>query len=132
MIAEETVGGESVRDHRKLDAFRLADELALAIYTATREFPQEERYSLAIQMRRAAVSVASNIVEGAARDTQAEYARFLNIAFSSSKELGYQISLAARLKYLDPAAAEILTSQCDETSRVLYGLYRAHHPKNPQ
>ena len=76
-----------MRDHKQLRAFELADEVALLIYQLTRKFPKEEVYGLTSQMRRAAVSVPSNIVEGCARESQAEYARFLGIAFGSLRKL---------------------------------------------
>ena len=78
-----------MRDHTKLRAFELANEVALLIHRATREFPEEEIYGLTSQMRRPAVSVPSNIVEGCARESQAEYLRFLEIAFGSLRELHY-------------------------------------------
>ena len=62
-----------MRDHRKLRAFELADEVAVLVYQLTARFPKEEQYGLTSQMRRAAVSVLSNIVEGCARDSQADY-----------------------------------------------------------
>ncbi len=62
-----------MRDHTKLRAFELADEVAVLVYRVTAEFPREELHSLTSQMRRAAVSVPSNIVEGCARDSQADY-----------------------------------------------------------
>ena len=85
-----------MRDHTKLRAFELADEVVLLIYRATRGFPNEEIYGLTSQMRRAAVSVPSNIVEGCARESQAEYLRFLEIAFGSLRELHYQFGLSKR------------------------------------
>ena len=89
-----------MRDHTKLKAYQLADALVLEVYKATCEFPPEERFGLASQMRRAAISIASNLVEGSARNSETEYARFIELAYGSSRELQYQISLAARLGYL--------------------------------
>ena len=85
-----------MRDHTKLRAFELGDEVAVLIYRVTVGFPREESYGLTSQMRRAAVSVPSNIVEGCARDSEAGYLRFLHIAFGSLRELHYQLSLSKR------------------------------------
>jgi four helix bundle protein len=76
-------------------------------------------------MRRAAVSAASNIVEGCARHTESEYLRFLDISFGSSRELAYQISLASRLGFLPAPASVEVASIADETSKVLGGLIRS-------
>jgi len=86
-------------------------------------------FSLTRQMRRAAVSIASNIVEGCARYSEADYLRFLDMAYGSSRELGYQASLAHRLGYLADDAYENLRDQCDETSKVLSGLIRSLRSK---
>ncbi|NLE61512.1 MAG: four helix bundle protein, partial [Planctomycetes bacterium] len=79
-----------MRDHTTLQAFQEADELAVLIYRATKPFPREEQFGLTAQMRRAAVSVPSNIVEGCARQSQADFVRFLDTAFASLRELHYQ------------------------------------------
>ena len=73
-----------MRDHTKLRAFVLADEVAMRTYRETRDFPKEEVYGLTAQMRRAAVSVPSNIVEGCSRESEAEFLRFLDIAFGKT------------------------------------------------
>ena len=93
-----------MRDHTKPRAFELADEAAVLIYRITKEFPKEEIYGLTSQMRRAVVSVASNtclacrqVVEGCARESQAEYLRFLEISFASLREVHYQVGLSIRL-----------------------------------
>lgn len=114
-----------MRDHKKLRAFELADELALAVYRATKALPREEQFGLTSQMRRAAVSVASNIVEGCARHSERDYLHFLDMAFASCHELEYQVSLAYRLEYLADDAHSSLASACEETSKVLNGLIRS-------
>jgi four helix bundle protein len=118
-----------MRDHRKLRAFELADEIALLIYQVTKDFPREEIYGLTSQMRRAAVSVPSNIVEGCARESQAEYRNFLNIAFASLRELHYQFSLAKRLGYIQLGNIINHESKIVETEKVLGALLRSMRSK---
>ena len=108
-----------MRDHTKLRAFELADEVALLIYKLTKDFPKEEMFGLSSQMRRAGISVPSNIVEGCARLTQIEYRRFLEIAYGSLKELHYQFGLAVRLGYIKDPYAEDGNSKIVETEKVL-------------
>jgi four helix bundle protein len=114
-----------MRDQMKLRAFEVADAVALQIYRVTEQFPRSEQFGLTSQMRRAAVSVACNIVEDCARFTRAEYVRFLDMAYASSRELEYQVSLFTRLGYLPRADAKSLESSVTETSRVLAGLLHA-------
>ena len=114
-----------MRDHNKLRAFQLADEVALLTYQVTAGFPQEERYGLTSQIRRAAVSVPSNIVEGCARDTHSDYLRFLYIAFGSLRELHYQMDLSRRLGLLGNDDAEVVEPKIAETEKVLNGLIQA-------
>ena len=114
-----------MRDHKQLRAFELADEVALLIYQLTRKFPKEEVYGLTSQMRRAAVSVPSNIVEGCARQSQAEYARFLGIAFGSLRELHYQFGLSKRLEYLNEKDFSKGALKIMEAEKVLNALVRS-------
>jgi len=111
-----------MRDHTKLKAFALADELAILIYKATSTFPRQEVFGLTSQMRRAAVSAASNIVEGCARDSQSEYLRFLDMAFGSLKEVQYQASLAHRLKMVKDEEYDRLRAACQSAVMTLGGL----------
>jgi four helix bundle protein len=114
-----------MRDHTKLRAFEMADEVVVLVYQVTTGFPKEEMYGLTSQMRRAAVSVPSNIVEGCARDSQAEYPRFLNMAFGSLRELHYQIGLSKRLGFLCNQDTALIEPKIVETEKVLNGLIRA-------
>jgi four helix bundle protein len=114
-----------MRDHTKLRAYELADQLALAIYKETRFFPREEMFGLTSQLRRAAVSIASNIVEGSARSSEAEYLRFLDIAYGSAREVEYQVGLAARLGFLAEPSYRELGALSLETFKVLNGLLRS-------
>jgi four helix bundle protein len=114
-----------MRDHTKLRAFDLADEIAVLAYRVTAGFPKEELHGLTSQMRRAAVSVPSNIVEGCARDSQADYLRFLYIAFGSLRELHYQLGLSKRLGFWRNQDLSLIEPKIVETEKVLNGLIRA-------
>ncbi|MBN1843629.1 MAG: four helix bundle protein [Deltaproteobacteria bacterium] len=114
-----------MRDHTKLRAFELAGEVAVLVYRVTARFPREELYGLTSQMRRAAISIPSNIVEGCARDSQADYLRFLHIAFGSLRELHYQLSLSKRLGFLSNENSSLIEPKVVETEKVLNGLIRA-------
>lgn len=115
-----------MRDHRNLKAFQIADELAVAIYSITKNFPKEELFGLTSQMRRAAVSVPSNIVEGSSRDSQADFLRFLDIALGSAQELNYQLSLAKRFGYIPEDQVDSICDLSQRAVQVLYGLIRSY------
>jgi four helix bundle protein len=87
------------RDHRKLRVFHDAHALTLVIYKQTRDFPKDEWFGIRAQMRRAAVSVATNLVEGNARPTTPDYLHFLYIALASACELAYLVKLSGELGY---------------------------------
>ena len=110
------------RDHRKLQAFTLADRLALLVYRSTSQFPVIERFGLQSQLRRAAVSVAANTVEGCGRDSEGDYLRFLDIAFASVREAIYLIGLSQRLRFIDPRAAAEVEELGGRTAAALAAL----------
>lgn len=112
-----------MRDHTKLRAFELADELVILIYVITKQFPREEIYGLMSQIRRAAVSVPSNIVEGCGRENPKEFLRFLEISFSSLREVKYQLSLSERLGYFEKE--ESFELKILETEKVLSSLIKS-------
>jgi len=110
------------RDYTKIKAWQLADELALLVYKATREFPKSEIWGLTSQMRRAAVSVPANIVEGSARRSRNEYLQFLYIAMSSLTELNYYIRFTNELGYLGTSRYQELWAKAQEGLKTLQGL----------
>jgi four helix bundle protein len=106
----------------ELKVWQRAHALALAVYRATAGFPEHERFGVTSQLRRAAVSVAANIVEGSKRQGNQDYARFLNIAEGSLAEAEYLFLLARDLGYLAVDAAEALRPQVAELARMLHAL----------
>jgi four helix bundle protein len=114
-----------MRDHNKLRAFGTADDVAIMIYKITSLFPKEEMFGLTNQMRRAAVSTPSNIVEGCARKSQKEYLNFLNIAFGSLRELHYQFGLSCRLGYISINDAQECEPKIIEAEKILSALIRS-------
>lgn len=115
------LNSKTMRDHKKLRAFALTDDIAVGIYKITRSFPKEEMYGITSQMKRAAVSVVSNIVEGCARESQNEYRRFLEMAFGSLRELDYQFDLSIRLEFIEAKIdkTEILQSKLMKLKKSL-------------
>lgn len=113
-----------MRDHRKLIAFDKADDLTMTIYKISFSFPREEIYGLTSQIRRAAVSLTTNIVEGAARESEVEFLRFLEVSFASYREVEYQFSIAKRLEYVKESDIELCESKINVTGKVLAALIR--------
>jgi four helix bundle protein len=114
--------------YRDLVAWQKAMELVTGIYRATQTFPAEERYGLVSQMRRAAVSIPSNIAEGHGRQSPGEFRQFVGHARGSLSELETQIEIAAKLTLLSPPTAEQLLMQASEVGRILNGLLTSLRP----
>ena len=108
-----------------LDAWKVGMDLAEDVYRSTSGFPREEHYGLRLQVRRAAVSIVSNIAEGHGRVGAADNARYVLMARGSLKETETQIHLSRRLAFLDAAAADRLLALCDRLSRLLFRLHRS-------
>jgi four helix bundle protein len=106
----------------KLAVWQLAHSLALRIYRATANFPSVERYGLTSQLRRAAVAVAANIVEGNARNHRAEYVQFCNVARASAVEVKYLLRLSHDLSLLPAQAFDPLHSDYDQLGALLHSL----------
>jgi four helix bundle protein len=108
-----------MKDFRELRVWEKGHELSLAVYRVTARFPNEERYRLTSQIRRACVSVPANIAEGCGRGSDAELARFLQIAAGSASELESHLMLANQLDLLNSREYERLTKQVTEVKRML-------------
>ena len=120
------------RDPRKLKVFGLADELVLDVYRATKSFPTEERFALQSQIRRATVSVATNIVEGSARRTLRDYLHYLTIGLGSASEARYLLTVAVRLDYVDDVAGQKLIARFDLLLRGLQMLINSLELRSPR
>jgi four helix bundle protein len=132
-VKRENKNGESKmleKPHKKLDVWRHSMELAQRIYRITSEFPADEKFGLVSQMRRAAVSIPSNIAEGAARQGKKEFRNFLGIARGSLSELDTQAELSVLLGYLNEETTEGLTGQLTRIDQMLAGLIRKLSVKN--
>jgi len=111
-------------DFRELEVWKKARELAVAVYAMTVDGPLSRDFGLRDQMRRAAVSICSNIAEGNDRNTDRDTVRFLYMAKGSSAELISQIEIAQGIEYLDQPNAQNIVSRCEEVAKMLRGLIK--------
>lgn len=111
-----------MRDFHDLKVWAKAHQLVLAVYQASAGFPQSEVYALSSQIRRAAISIASNIAEGCGRKTETEFARFLQIAMGSASEVQYDLLLARDLGFLSESAFQPLERDIVDVKRMLTAL----------
>jgi len=116
---------KQIKSCKDLIVYQKAYELALKIYKATEIFPKTEQYGLVQQMRRASISVPSNIAEGYRRKNRKEYIQFLNIAYGSVGELDTQVSLANDLGMLEKNDFVFLQSLCEEVSKLLFKIIKS-------
>ena len=114
-----------VRHYTELVAWQRAMDLVVAVYTATDSFPKSEMFGLTNQLRRAAVSVPSNIAEGQGRSTTKDFVHFLHIARSSLQEVETQVFIACRVGFVGDEAKSKLLELTTETFRILCGLIRS-------
>lgn len=119
-----------MHNFKDLKIWDKAMDLAVDVYKATSNFPTEEKYGLTSQMRRCAVSVPSNIAEGAGRNTNGEFRQFLGIANGSSFELQTQLILSNRLKLIDDVAVAPLLKELEEIQKMNFKLQESKRFKN--
>jgi four helix bundle protein len=113
-----------MKDFRQLKVWEKSHQLALAVYKATKEFPKEELYGLTSQIRRSSMSVPTNIAEGCGRFTNADFARFLQMAMGSASEAEYQLILARDLGFLSNDVYEKLHNDTEKVKRMLTSLIK--------
>ena len=113
-----------MKDFRQLDVWCLAHELALSVYRQTARFPREERYGFTDQMRRASVSISTNLAEGCGRGGDADFARFVQIAFGSACEVESLLLLCRELELLAGTDYEPLQSKLVSVKRMLAALLK--------
>lgn len=117
------------KPHKRLRAWEIGMEIAQDVYQLTKAFPKEELFGLVSQMRRCAVSVPSNLAEGAARNSTKEFINFLYISLGSISELDTQLELSKRFGYVDSNNWTALDQKLQEADRVLIGLIKAQRAK---
>jgi four helix bundle protein len=110
------------KPHRELTVWQKSVDFTTHIYKLTEKFPKSEIYGLTSQMRRAAISIASNIAEGAARKTSKEFIQFLTIARGSISEIDTHLEIVGRLGYVSPQHIDSLDASLIELDRMLSGL----------
>ena len=111
-----------MHNFKKLAIWQLSIELATLVYKSTNSFPKSEVYGLTSQIRRAAVSISSNIAEGSGRNTDKDFARFLDISIGSSFELETQIEIAFLLEYVEKDIYEVLIQDCSQLQKMIYSF----------
>jgi four helix bundle protein len=113
-----------VQNYKELIVWQKAHENVLLIYTHSKEFPKEEQYGIISQLRRAAVSIPTNIAEGCGKLTKKDFANYLQIAFASTQEVEYLLLLSHELGYLDKSQYQKINSITNEVKAMLISLLK--------
>ena len=119
-----------MRDYKTLDVWKMSIDITKEIYVVTKDFPSDERYGLISQIRRAAVSIASNIAEGCGRKTEKHFVSFLYNAMGSLKEVECQIFISKELGYLDEKSFGDLSGKLDLLGKKLINFIKYVEDKN--
>lgn len=114
-----------MRPHHRLDVWKKSMNLVVEIYKITSQFPNEEKFGIISQMRRSAVSIPSNIAEGAARESNKEFRNFLSISQGSSAELETQLILCNQLKYIGEQELNKMLNLLSDISKMIIGLRKS-------
>ena len=113
-----------LRNHKDLEVWQKSISLASEVYHLTKKYPDDEKYGLVSQMRRAAVSIASNIAEGSARNSKKEFIQYLYIAAGSASELETQLEISREVDITETRILSQVTGSLEEVIRMLHGLIR--------
>lgn len=113
-----------MRNYRNYDVWKLSHEMAKEVYQVTKGFPKEELYGIVSQVRRAALSVPTNIVEGAGRNSKKEFAHFLNISSGSAAETEYLLIFSTELELIDNTTSKQLLNKVERVRKMLVGLHK--------
>jgi four helix bundle protein len=120
-----------MRDFRKYNVWSIGHELVIDVYSLTRNFPASEMYGITSQIRRASVSIPTNIAEGCGRVTDSEFARFIHISLGSAHEVEYLLQLSKDLNYLSEESYLFLNEKVNLIKRKLYHLEKSIKEKKP-
>jgi len=119
-----------MKDFKELKVWQRSHQIALKIYKITASFPKEELYGLVSQMRRSSSSIPTNIAEGCGRGSDADFARFLQIAMGSASELEYQLLLSVDLGFIKQETYQTINLELIETKRMLNSFLQKLRSKN--
>lgn len=113
-----------MHNYKELTVWQKSVEIAISVYKDTRNYPKYELYGLTSQIRRSAISISSNIAEGAGRNSDKDFSRFLNISYGSSFELETQLIISKELNYLDDTSFNKLNDDLSEIQKMLYSFIK--------